>query len=429
MNYNDNKKVLIIGYFFYQNIIGAVRLRGLAKFLGNYGWEPIILTTKSQNKSKNLSHIRVIETPVWDLAILWRKRLGTDVDKSVEDRIGISRHKNKKTIKEYIKNFYLEFFAYPDRHKGWYEYAFKAGDELIESEKIDAIISTSPPVTCHIVAKDLKQKHGIPWVADLRDLWSQYHYYPYSRIRRLLDKRLEFKTLSASDALTTVSKPFARELEGLHKTKDIYVIPNGFDPDEKSQNSDISKKFYIVHTGKLHRGKRDPTPFFEALNNLIARDFIDTNDLIVEFYGPHQEWLETEIKNFGLHDFVKSYNVVPREEILKKQKEAQLLLLFTGNTYNEIGVIPAKVFEYFASQRPILSVGTSGSVVNRLLSETEAGKHVSNSEEIEDALMKYYSEFKSKGKISYRGIDSEIEKYTHKEMSKKFANVLNTLER
>ncbi|WP_054864894.1 glycosyltransferase [Methanosarcina barkeri] len=137
-------------------------------------------------------------------------------------------------------------------------------------KKIDAIISSSSPIISHIIAHDLSEKYNIPWIADLRDLWTQNHYCTHSKIRKVFDKRLELKTLAASDAITTVSSNLASNLRKFHNRKSVYSIPNGYDLEESiNTNISLSNKFTITYTGSLYNGKRDPSKLFNALNELI----------------------------------------------------------------------------------------------------------------------------------------------------------------
>lgn len=420
------KKVLIITYLFAQKeAVGAIRLYGLAKFLPDFGWEPTILTVKSPTKQS--SHLKVIETSYDDLSIKWKKRLGLKLDKPLKEMAGLPTYKNKQTTADIILNLWEEIFAYPDANKGWYKFAIDAGGKLLEKESFDAIISSSSPVTSHFIAKELREKYEIPWIADLRDLWTQNHYYHYSSYRKFIERRLEVRTLSLAGALTTVSQPLAEKLKELHKGKKIYAITNGFDPDEKNIRATLSDKFNITYTGYLYKGKRDPEPLFKALQKLISDGSIEPDDIEVDFYGYTEGWLEIDIHKYGLQNVVKAHGLIPRGEAIKKQREAQLLLLLTWNDPKEVGVYTGKIFDYLSAQRPILSIGISGGVVEELLTKTSAGIHASTQEEIEDVLRKFYYEFKLKGKVGYSGINSEIEKYSQKEMARKFAEVLNDI--
>ena len=273
------KKVLIISYHFPPSIaVGGLRIQGLAKYLSEFGWEPIILTTTLPGNPN--TQFRVIQTPYYDVIASWKKRFGLKPEEGVKKQFEMKMHKNKKSFMDYVLFFLSEIIAYPDAQKGWYPFAVEAGSEILENENIDAIISSSSPVTCHLIAKELKMKYTIPWIADFRDLWTQNHYYQYSPIRRFIERRLEIKTLSKPDALVTVSNDLAETLGTLHKEKRIYTIRNGFDPQEISfSRADLTTKFTITYTGSLYQGKRDPSKFFKALQDLISEERLIQNDI------------------------------------------------------------------------------------------------------------------------------------------------------
>jgi glycosyltransferase involved in cell wall biosynthesis len=428
------KKVLIISYFFPpRGSVGGLRIQGLAKYLPEFGWEPIILTPKLPGSPN--TKFRIIQTPYRDVIGYLTKAIGFKKEEGVKSQIkkklGVSTHRNKRTFVDSIIIFLQEIIAYPDLEKGWYQYAIKAGGELLQQEKIDAIISSSSPVTCHLIAKELKMKYTIPWIADLRDLWTQNHYYQYTRIRKFWEIRLELKTLREADAIVTVSQPLAEMLGRLHKNGIIYSIPSGFDPEEanSASNANLTKKFTIIHTGQLYQGKRDPSKLFAAFDTLISEGKINPNDVEVRFYGSKEDWLENDVKRYGLQDIVKWYGIIPRNIAVKEQRESQVLLLLLWNHPEEIGVYTGKIFEYLAAQRPILAIGGPESVVKDLLAETNAGVYATSVDDVKKALEEYYNEYKLKDNVSYKGERAKIDKYSQREMARKFAEVLGTLTR
>jgi len=423
------KKVLIISYHFPPRpTTGGLRIQGLAKYLPEFGWEPIILTPTLLNHPD--TKFRVIQTSYSDIITYWKKRFGLRPEKGVKEQFGIITNKGKKSLIDSILIFLEEIIAYPDSQKGWYKFAVDAGDKLLQKEDFDAIISSSSPVTSHLIAKELKKRHKIPWVADLRDLWTQNHYYPYSQIRKFWEKRLELKTLREANALVTVSQPLAEKLKILHKGKLIHNILNGFDPkDFNVSHTNLTKKFTITYTGSLYQGKRDPTKLFEALQSLISEKKINSNDIEVRLYGSKEDWLEENIKYHKLQNIVKYYGVVPREIALKKQRESQLLLLLMWDNPHEKGVYTSKVFEYLATQRPILVTGIKEGVVEKLLKYTNAGVCAISVEDIKKIIEKFYNEYKEKGYVSYRGDKTKIKKYSQREMAKKFAMILDKVVR
>ena len=432
------KKVLIIANLFH----ASPRIPGIAKYLPEFGWEPTILTVPIKEDPKNRlgfpfgfrEKVRIIETSYrGDIFWFWRKifnLLGFEREKSILNQIkevgGIT---SQKSFIDSIFNLYQTFFAYPDEEKEWKKPAMKAGSELLEIEKFNAMISSSSPVTAHIIANELKKRYKIPWIADLRDLWTQNHNYPYPWWRKIFERRLELKILSLANAFIALSWPMTEKLKTLHKKENAYTITNGFDPEKVNKTpADLTTKFTITYTGQIYPIKQDPSKLFIALRELISDNIINPKDVEVRFYGPEQVWLEKEIKDYGLSEIVKQYGIVPRDVSLRKQWESQILLLLNWENEKEKGTYTGKIFEYLASQRPILATGGFGNdVVEDLLIQTKAGVYASKLEDVRNSLQKFYLEYKQKGKVEYKGNWEEINKYSYCQIAKKFADILSQI--
>lgn len=418
------KKVLVIVHL----PRASPRIIGLAKYLPEFGWEPIILSGVTP-EHQDLA-VRIIETPYQDaLGFLgrWLKlNAEKDARQQIKTRLGVTARKSP------LDSFLTlggEFINYPCPDKNWQPFAIKAGRQLLQAEKIDAIISSSPPVISHLIARVLKDKHKIPWLADLRDLWSQNHNYQYSPLRRALDRRLELKTLSQADALTTVAEPLAEKLRSLHRGKPVYTITHGFDEEEvNNPPAPLTAKFTITYTGNIYRKRQNPAKLFAALHDLIADGTIDPDEIEVSFYGSGLGWLDREIKQYGLTSFVKQYEPIPQHLAVEKQRESQLLLLLDWDDPQEKGVYTGKIFEYLGARRPVLATGGSkDDVVGELLDETKAGRHAPTVEDVKKALKELYGEYKLKGEVAYNGLETEIKKYTQRETSRKFAEIIDHL--
>lgn len=424
---NMYKRVLIITYYFPpRQHIASLRPMGLAKYLPKFGWQPVILTVDLPKALD--TRFQVVRTPYpGDVSALLKKKLRLNSEKGFQKQIGIPvtiRGSRKSSISR-IVSLVKEFFTYPDEQKAWLPYGLKAGCNILKSDDFDAIISTSGPETTHLIATGLKSRYSIPWIADFRDLWTQNHYYPYSRIRKILDKSLERKTIAQADALVTVSEPLAEKLHVSHNGKKIFSIPNGFDPDEIQKES-LTTKFTITYTGQLYQGKRDPTPLLMAIEKMIAEKVVNPCSLRIQFFGPQQHWLNEEIKRHNIGSVVKQYGNVSRTIALTKQRESQILLLLNWNAPQEKGVYTGKIFEYLAAKRPILALGgRAGDVVCDLLKETGAGVQAASVQVVADILKSWYLEYLTYGQVFYRGRHEQIIKYSHPEMAKKFAEILN----
>jgi len=438
------KKVLIIANLFH----ASPRIPGMAKYLSDFGWEPTIITVPVAKDPRNLlgfpddflGKVRIIETPYkGDIFVLWRKVFkffGFGANKSIlsqtKKKFGIT---SQKSFIDFIFNLYLTIFGYPDGEKKWFKPAFKVASKLLEKENFDAIISSFSPATAHLIANKLKNKYKqnsfakgkkIPWVAEFRDLWTQNDNYSFPWWRKIFETRLELNTLSTADVLITVSHPLSEKLKKFYKKEKIYVITNGFDPEKVNEPSlELTKKFTITYTGQIYFQKRDPLKIIVALKDLIAEKIIDPNDIDLRFFGSESFFLHKEIEKYKLSSVVKEYDKIPREEVLKKQRESQILLLLKWEDPKEKGVYSGKIFEYLAAKRPILATGGSKDVISELLEETKAGIDALTVEEIKIALKSFYYEYKQKRKVSFNGDIEEINKYSYREVAKKFADVLN----
>jgi len=86
------KKVLIIANLCHT----SPRVRGLAKYLPEFGWEPIVVTPHCSQVAG--SQLRIIETPYRDALGPWKKLLGirpgeNDIRKQVKARFGVNSKK------------------------------------------------------------------------------------------------------------------------------------------------------------------------------------------------------------------------------------------------------------------------------------------------------------------------------------------------
>jgi glycosyltransferase involved in cell wall biosynthesis len=395
--------VLIIARYF------GTRIPGLIKYLPEFGWRPVLLTTALPQDVHLHYDVSVVET-------------GSRIESRFAPASGSS-------IFDCILACGGEIINYPDAYKAWKKPAIEAGDDILENEKIDAVISSSSPVTGHLIARELKRKHRIPWLADLRDLWSQNHNYYYSSLRKIFDKRLELKTLSEADALVTVSQPWADRLGTLHEGKTIHAITNGFDPENAGMSpARLTSKFTITYTGTIYSRKQSPAGLLDSLRGLISEGVMEPDDIEVRFYGAGLPWLDKEISRYGLSGVVKQYGTVPQPVAIEKQRESQLLWLMDWDDSAENGWYPMKAFEYMGAGRPILATGgVAGNVIDRLLEETKAGVHAVTTESIRDSLRDLYREYRQKGEIPYHGLETEINKYTHRKMTGEFVAILDGL--
>ena len=442
-------KVILIAFYFNQiNEIASKRLRALAKYLPQFGWEPIVIVPDlgAVPKENDDLNCRIIYTEYEDMFSHFSNKFKNNSSDSngssnsssdfEEDKLKDSTSFSNPIASKAI-SFAGEIFAYPDGMKYWYNSAFGAASKIIEEEDIEAIISSSWPVTCHTVGKDLKDKHDIFWIADLRDLWNMNPYVSHTFIREHFERKLELETFENTDVLTTTTDLAADTLATLHPNNKIVPILSGYDKDdlkfleelmsdEEALDDEINEshdKLKFIYAGSLYGGKRDPTNLFKAIRQLEDEGKLDSSNISIEFYGDSTN-LEEIASEYGLADIVKIGGKIAHWEVLKKQLESDVLLLISWNDEKEKMFIPGKIYEYFALRKPILSIGYKEGSLKDLIEETGVGYHVSDLESTKEVLLKFYNEFLEKGAIEYNS-DIHVEDYSMENMAKKFADLLN----
>jgi glycosyltransferase involved in cell wall biosynthesis len=421
------KRVLLIAYAYPPCAeIGAVRPAGLAKYLPRFGWEPTVLTVK-------LPGIRpawapVVETADEDVLQTWKGRFGLDSGRSVHEQLGLplAQKRDSRLVHTKILFMMRYLLTFPDSKKGWIPFATQALEQ-INKARVDAILTTSPPVSAHLVGRQAKQMFGCPWIADLRDLWSQNLAQGNGLVRRL-ERPVERRTLRDADALVTVSEPWVDRLRKCYPDKPVFCITNGFDADNfPPQSPQLTKTLTITYAGRLYEGKRDPTPLLAAIQELIRDGVISPEVIRVCFYGPIEPWLLALVRSLGLEGVVEVAGTVSRDEALRRQRESQVLLMLCWSDARETGQHTGKIFEYLGARRPILAIGGGRGVVTDLLEQTRAGVHPRSKEELKAVLRTWYAEYCQTGSVSYQGEERELDLYTHEQMASQFAEVLEQI--
>ncbi len=420
------RRLLLIAFHYPpRHTIGSIRPGALAKYLPQFGWEVVVVTPGGQKGPRPAA--RVVETDYRDaLESLKRKIPGLDPQKALQSQLKV-----RETTKPREKHFFGEAVAhakswlvYPETEKGWMPFAMDAIQKI--DFPVDAVLSTAPPITTHLIAQAAKRKFGCPWIADFRDLWATNLDNPHGAILRYRDRQLERKCLRSADALVTVSGPWANRLQDLYPEKPVHVITNGFDPDDFAGfSTPRSKYFSISYTGQLYAGRRDPSLLFEVIHELVAESKMAREQLRIDFYGPIEPWVQPLIERYELQGVVQLHGVIARNEALQRQQASQILLLLGWANPQETGQHTGKLFEYFGARRPILAVGGVPGVLTETLEETGAGIHALSKPQLREWLINSYSEFRERGEVRFRGHDEIIEKYTHQAMARRYSGLLD----
>lgn len=427
------KRVLIITYYWPPaGGPGVQRVLKFARYLPEYGWEPVILTVENgEYPARDETLLKEISTglPVFrtgsrDPFTLYKKWTGRD-----REAIPVAVLAQKKPgLRHSLAAFIRMNFFIPDAKKGWIPFALREGRRIIEQYEPELIFSSSPPPTVHLIAKKLSRHSGIPWVADLRDPWSNIHYYQGRRsvLAQRLDAGLERRTLRKANAVTCVSRHFASLIDtDPNKT---HIIPNGFDESDFTECKSISKQeapFTISYVGGLNENRYYPG-FFEGLRDFVREQELQHRDIRFVLAGQVQKDLLNKISVLLKdHITLDHRGYLSHADAISLMCASDLLLLFMEKASNYKGHIPGKLFEYIRSGTYVLGIGDKEGDVSRILGEERAGQLLDPGDDHRSVLRKLYIKWK---KETLKGAaPGAAEKYSRKKLAQNLSEIFNGL--
>jgi len=429
------KKVLIITYYWIPSGgAGVQRWIKFTKYLRDFGWEPIIYTPENpEYPSEDYSfekdipdEIQIIKTHIWEPYNIYRNLFGKKGEKI---NAGFISENKKKSWKEKLSVWIRGNFLIPDPRRFWIKPSVKFLEKFIAKNQIDAIISSGPPHSMHLIGRKVKKAFpSIPWIADFRDPWTKIDFYRELHLTLPADKRhqyLEKKIIQSADCVIVVSQGMLEDYRQLNP-KRIELLTNGFDEDDLPKNQvHWDKDFTLSHIGTLNEA-RNPFELWKVLSKICQSDEQFDKQLKIQLIGKTDYSVLEAIQNNGLDKHLEKIDYLSHNEAIAKQLSSQVLLLLINKTENAKGILTGKFFEYLAAQRPILAVGPTDGDIAKILDETKAGfiADFEDEETLQKIILDYYLQFqKSNLQLSNRS----IEKYSRKNLTRRLVEILDEL--
>ncbi|MES2568404.1 MAG: glycosyltransferase family 4 protein [Bacteroidota bacterium] len=430
------KKVLIITYYWPPTGgAGVQRWLKFSKYFRKFGWEPVIYTPSNPDFPINddtllkdvPENLTVIKTRITEPYDVYRKIMGKKKTETVNQ--GFLSEGKENTLLQSVMIWVRGNFFIPDARKFWIKPSVSHLSDYIKKNKIDAIISTGPPHSMHLIAMGLKQKHTIPWIADFRDPWTQIDFYSQLKLSAYADKKhktLENQVLTTADKVVTISPTCGKDLEKLGNRK-VEVITNGFDADDFKfiKELPLLNGFLFHHTGALNKD-RNPYTLWKALGDLSKENPEFKNDLVLKFTGKTDSIVFESLKAQGLLENSEKTDYMSHSDVVRFMTQSPVLLLPLNNTPNNKGVLSGKLFEYLAAGRPIFGVGMPDGDAAFILNETGAGTicDFDDYEGTKKAVCDLYQKYKSNQLFINK---FSIDKYSRESCAKEYASLLNEI--
>lgn len=398
-----------------------------AKYLPESGWEPVIFTPENPDfdlKDETLvkeipSSLEVLKFPIWEPYQLFAKlkgKIGTHPSRMLEQK--------EKGWIEKMAIWLRANLLVPDPRVFWVKPSVNFLTDLMEKEQFQAVITTGPPHSLHLIGRDLKRKTGVLWLADFRDPWSQWEFLdklPMQSLIRKKHRQLEQSVLKEADEVMTISPTFRDDLEALANRK-VRLLTNGFDPADLPKDfkrkEKIPGKLNLVYTGIID-SIRNPIPLLEAMkeeffekDEQVQMTFVGKVSEQVRGYVQTDSWLASRV-------FFPGY--VSHQEVFGFYAEADALVLILTDTKNAKGNIPGKLFEYLATEIPVLALGDPKGDSALILKNAGAGAVLSHDDL--DGIRKRLRELLESSSSQLGSKD--LDRYSRRTLSFQLAKILD----
>jgi glycosyltransferase involved in cell wall biosynthesis len=334
---------------------------------------------------------------------------------------------NTDSFKGRLSNFISKLLV-PDTKIGWYPFGVRVSKRIFKENDIAGIFSTSPKMTAHLIARTVHKKYQVPWVADFRDPWTGWEE-EIPTFFKGLNEHLERMVISEADVVTSVMEEITEDFKKMYKDvnpKKFVTICHGFDSaDFEGVRPKEFSNFTIIYLGTFYKG-RDPQPLLKALHSLVNDNNRLREEIQVIFVGNEYQNTKRMVAAFNLEDMVVSIPHVPYKESLRYLMGADLCYFNTVTTRN---ALPVKLFDYIASQKPILAIIPEESPVAKVIHETESGVVIAPEKtgKIKETLLSFYNEYKKGGLKLKRDNDSIVYKYEREAQARQLAEVLTDI--
>lgn len=393
------KRVLIIAYYFPPVAAsGAMRPLGFCRNLPTFGWQPYVLTTAPEcvypahQADEKLGErvpatVGVTRVPYTDrlqqilyyrdvLRGMVKRQVGQDRTGNLQTTQAPPSPPQSEAGRSTVKDFLLDWaFAFPDRQCGWLGQVVRHFQQFDEKQIPDVVFATGGPWTSFLVGSTLAKQFNRPLVLDYRDPWNCNPYYSFSsRFLTRKSQAVEARVCkAASHVIANTEELRQRLIEEYAELRGRCTwIPNGFDrdvlplgqiPAEQLDGLSPSTGYELCHFGTVY-GKRTPRVLLQAMWELFQEGRLKPEAIRLRFVGgwdSTDQECERYAAELEKHSFLRREPPISHSLCLQEMQRSSVLLVLQPDSPLQI---PAKIYEYVATGRPLLLIGGEGATAN-----------------------------------------------------------------
>jgi len=418
------RHVLVVAYYFPpMGLSGVQRIAKMVKYLPAYNWHPTVLTVHpggyfayDETLLDELNHpdITIVRTASWDPTRLFSPGRTVSLPGEADRRrwAGLS-----------------QFLFVPDNKIGWYPVGLRAGMKCLKDQPFDAILSTAPPYTCHLLARRLSIKSKLPLVVDFRDDWvgNPRHRYP-TPLHRWVNEWLEHRVMKRAALGLAINRPIQESLVARNSRAGfaprVEVLPQGYDPADFEQATRTGKgeKMRFLYTGIFYDAQT-PDFFLRAFQAFLEAHPERKEQVEAVFVGLLPESAKVLIKDLGLSEQVRYEGYCSHRETVDHLVFADVLWMTIGRRPGAEGISTGKLFEYLGSRKPILALVPEGAAREAL--RPYGAAHIVEPDDLEAITEGIHSmvEAWDRGALP-EGEPAEVEMYDRRKLAGRLADLL-----
>ena len=410
----SDKRVLLISYYFPPlGGAGISRPRAIFRHLTQFGYDCHVLTVKPVL-------YRVYEPELLeglDTSKIFRS--GSRDPSRIMYLLGV-RHVSTRSADK-SRAITKKFF--PDAKAGWIKPAIKLAKRLCKKYQYDLIVSTSPPISAHLVAQKLHNEFDIPWVADFTDFWvSQKAEDYFNSERRVVQaKKLLREIKEDSDSVVAVNASCGEYVGAAS------IISNCYDSDFVNLwNLPASHETFTIGVFGTISNLTPIEPLLKVLQQIREKQKNVFDRIKVLQVGQVDvEWLSRQLSAYALHGIFDVRQYQSRAAAIKLLAQSSVFYIGIASD-SGFGITPGRVFTLLASGRPLLAYAPSGSEIDKIVAKNK------NSLRFDDSTINKASEFVCRqaerffsGDLSFNIVPDDVAQFSSERMAEKFARLFD----
>lgn len=411
MNKIELTPILIITPFFAPQTHAAMfRVHKLVKYLPDYGYKPIVLTTDINylyNNNEDLlaelpDCVEIVRTKYIEpslrglrMSLGGRDRTFSALKKSTTS-LFTSEHSSTEPRTSIFKKIAsityssISRFAYniPDAHWPWAIASYNTAEDLVKKYNIKLMYTTANPYSHLGLAAKLKDNLDLQWLADFRDPCGYgYKNGAANYLGMKLERKLLRDTFNKADKITGLSGTYSSIFSDLYNLKDCRYtfIPTGVDdaylPNARDLNDNYANS--IIFAGEVM--PEQEIYIFQVLQNL----HINNEQIKIIFIGrseinkPIIDKILANIDDWKVE--VEYIDHLPQPELYNILQSAKACILAPGsNRYWWTNF--AKMVDYIALGVPVIADVPELSEARKELTRSGLGFFLARDSVEQDAL-------------------------------------------